>query len=229
MSFDPKTAKYGDVYSSDWKKLVYVGVAPLKRAGELVYVFQARDTHNLTTMKESSYSLVELSLVSRSNTQQQPEQPEQTKSQKGSKTMDKNIAAILREDTTTISLRLPGSDQELTYVTDLQFQPGDHAVVLSNRDNYVVGVVVEVHDDLQIEPNSDILYKWVVAKLDVTAYQQNVERNTIIESTLTTTYRKSARRAFAQAMLSNATAEDQAKLQGVLGTSTLIQDGGRNS
>ena len=226
MSFDPKTARYGDVYSTDGKELVYIGEAPLKRAGELVYVFQVFNTSNLTSMRESSYSLVELDLVSRSNTQQQPEQ---TKSQKGSKTMDKNIAAILREDTTTISLRLPGSDQELTYVTDLQFQPGDHAVVLSNRDNYVVGVVVEVHDDLQIEPNSDILYKWVVAKLDVTAYQQNVERNTIIESTLTPTYRKSARRAFAQAMLSNATAEDQAKLQGVLGTSTLIQDGGRNS
>ena len=32
-----------------------------------------------------------------------------------------------------------------------------------------------------------------------------------------------------RAMLSNATAEDRAKLQGVLGTSTLIQDGGRNS
>lgn len=228
MSFDPKTARYGDVYSTAMKNhLYYIGVAPLKRAGELVYVFQVYNTSNLTSMRESSYSLVELSLVSRSNTQQQ--QPEQTKSQKGSKTMDKNIAAILREDTTTISLRLPGSDQELTYVTDQQFQPGDHAVVLSNRDNYVVGVVVEVHDDLQIEPNSDILYKWVVAKLDVTAYQQNVERNTIIESTLTTTYRKSARRAFAQAMLSNATAEDRAKLQGVLGTSTLIQDGGRNS
>ena len=226
MNFDPKTARYGDVYSTDGKELVYVGVTPLKRAGELVYVFQVFNTSNLTSMRESSYSLVELELVSRSNTQQQPEQ---TQPQKGSKTMDKNIAAILREDTTTISLRLPGSDQELTYVTDLQFQPGDHAVVLSNRDNYVVGVVVEVHDDLQIEPNSDILYKWVVAKLDVTAYQQNVERNTIIESTLTTTYRKSARRAFAQAMLSNATAEDQAKLQGVLGTSTLIQDGGRNS
>ena len=228
MNFDPKTARYGDVYSTDGKELVYVGVTPLKRAGELVYVFQAHNISNakLCTIRADSFTLTELKLLSRSNTQQQPEQ---TKSQKGSKTMDKNIAAILREDTTTISLRLPGSDQELTYVTDLQFQPGDHAVVLSNRDNYVVGVVVEVHDDLQIEPNSDILYKWVVAKLDVTAYQQNVERNTIIESTLTTTYRKSARRAFAQAMLSNATAEDQAKLQGVLGTSTLIQDGGRNS
>lgn len=33
MSFDPKTAKYGDVYSSYRKDLVYVGVAPLKRAG----------------------------------------------------------------------------------------------------------------------------------------------------------------------------------------------------
>lgn len=227
MSFDPKTAKYGGVYSSYRKDLVYVGVAPLKRAGELVYVFQQRNTANanLCTIMANSPTIEELKLVSRSNI----EQPEQTQPQKGSKTMDKNIAAILREDTTTIALRLLGSDQELTYVTDLQFQPGDHAVVLSNRDNYVVGVVVEVHDDLQIEPNSDILYKWVVAKLDVTAYQQNVERNAIIESTLTTTYRKSARRAFAQTMLSNATAEDQAKLQGVLGTSTLLQDGGRNS
>lgn len=225
MSFDPKTARYGDVYSSDSKELVYVGVAPLKRGGDTIYVFQVHRTAYLLSIRQGGYICESLALLSRSNT----EQPEQTQPQKGSKTMDKNIAAILREDTTTISLRLPGSDQELTYVTDLQFQPGDHAVVLSNRDNYVVGVVVEVHDDLQIEPNSEILYKWVVAKLDVTAYQQNVERNTIIESTLTTTYRKSARRAFALAMLSNATAEDQAKLQGVLGTSTPHQDGGRNS
>ena len=131
--------------------------------------------------------------------------------------MDKNIAAILREDTTTVVLRFAGAERDLTYVTDLQLQLGDHVVVLSSRDNYIVGLVTEVHDDLQIEPNSDILYKWVVAKVDVMAYQQNAERNAIIESTLATTYRKSARRAFAQAMLSNATPEDQAKLQGVLG------------
>jgi hypothetical protein len=123
--------------------------------------------------------------------------------------MDKNIAAILREDTKTISVQFinenGSASRNYTYITHLDVVVGDFVVVPAGSvDMWKICEVTEVHDDLNIEPNSDIKFKWVVDVLDVKAARENQARNKEIEGMLAMSYRVNARQAYAQQFLSNA-------------------------
>ena len=137
--------------------------------------------------------------------------------------MDKNIAALLREDTRTVQVsfdqiaedfdedvpapkgyatnrpKAPGA-KLYTYVTDLTLALGD-TVIVEARGNLSLAFIRDVHDDVKIEPNSDITYKWVVAKVDLSGHAENVRRNSEIEQTVTEAYRNNMRRSFAQQIL----------------------------
>jgi putative ribosome biogenesis GTPase RsgA len=124
--------------------------------------------------------------------------------------MDKNIAAILREDAKTISVQFASEtssthSRNYTYVTHFDVVVGDCVVVPSGQDNvWKICLVSEVHGELNIEPNSDIKYKWVVDVINVQAAQDNHQRNRDIEKILANTYRVNARQAYAQQFLSGA-------------------------
>lgn len=124
--------------------------------------------------------------------------------------MDKNIAAILREDTKTIAVKFTDDNgfsqsNAYTYITHLDLAVGDWVVVPSGpKDMLKICEVVAVDDDLEIEPNSDLKYKWVVDVIDVKAARENRDRNKEIESMLASTYRVNARQAYAQQFLSGA-------------------------
>lgn len=123
--------------------------------------------------------------------------------------MDKNIAAILREDTKTCSVSFPNENGSMsapyTYITHLDLEVGDYVVVPAGQHNiFKIAEVTSVDDDLEIEPNSDTKYKWVVDVIDIDAARENRERNSAIESMLAASYRVNARQAYAQQFLSGA-------------------------
>lgn len=123
--------------------------------------------------------------------------------------MDKNIAAILREDATTCSVSFfnenGGQSRGYTYITHLPVKQGDFVIVpAGSHDLWKIGEVLSVDDELDIAPNSDIKYKWVVDVIDAEAYRENNQRNLEIEKMLAQTYRLNARQAYAQQFLQNA-------------------------
>lgn len=134
--------------------------------------------------------------------------------------MDKNIAAILRNDTRTVSVIFQDDTRDhpvpYTYVTDLPFQVNDYAVVEAPSGLKVVQVYA-VHDDLRIEPNADKEYKWIVTRIDLTPYEQNQERNRTITETLGKAYQKQARQAFATALLDSVPESERGSIAALIG------------
>lgn len=127
-------------------------------------------------------------------------------------TMDKNIAAILRKDTRTIGVRFDdnfgNSSKEYTYVSCAAVAVGDTVVVPSGSDDeFKLATVSRVDEDLEIEPNATVRYKWVVGKIDFDSYNQNIERNREIERQLSSVYRAHARQAYAQQFLAGVSPE----------------------
>lgn len=123
--------------------------------------------------------------------------------------MDKNIAAILREDTKTVSVQFNNENgtvsRNYTYVTHFDLKVGDFVIVpAGSHDMWKIAEVLEVHEELNIEPNADIKYKWVVDVIDIQAHRENQLRNNEIEKMLAHTYRMNARQAYAQQFLQNA-------------------------
>lgn len=123
--------------------------------------------------------------------------------------MDKNIAAILREDTKTVSVAFLNENgtasRAYTYVTHLDVKAGDFVVVpAGHHELWKIGEVLGVDEDLNIEPNADVKYKWVVSVIDAEAWRANHARNQEIEKMLTNSYRVNARQAYAQQFLTNA-------------------------
>jgi hypothetical protein len=152
--------------------------------------------------------------------------------------MDKNIVALVREDTTTVHVKFfPDSwekgvrqftptksnpeDLDLNrlldsapvktyvYVTNLKLVPGDLAVVMVGYVPKVVEVQ-SVDEDINIEPNSEIQYKWIAAKVDLTAFDELTEQNRQLESVLRKEYQARTRRQFRDVFLAGAS-EDVVK------------------
>lgn len=152
--------------------------------------------------------------------------------------MDKNIAAFLRNDTKTVSVRfikdnceskvnpayskmtLLGSNvsdefdltvKAYTYITDLDLKADDLVVVFAQGVPKVV-VVASIHEELHIKPNEDTEYKWVVCKLDLSQYQQNLFSNGEISRTVAKSYQTNVRRQFQAMMLDGLDEDAKAKL-----------------
>lgn len=134
--------------------------------------------------------------------------------------MDKNIAAILREDTKTIKVKFFSdggmvTGTAYTYITHLDVKEGDCVVVpAGGSDAFKVCEVTEVNDDLDIEPNCDIKYKWVIDVVNTDAALANYHRNKEIEAMLSSSYRVNARQAYANQFLTNADPKVLALIKG---------------
>lgn len=153
--------------------------------------------------------------------------------------MDKNIATFLREDTKTVGVRfiqdtfdknsqdyravtLLGSDdyrlstKVYTYVTDLELKEKDLVVVFAQGVPKIV-VVDRVDEEISIQPNDDVEYKWIVCKIDLTQYNENLMKNAEIVRTVGQSYKKNVRRQF-QAMVTEGLEEaDLIKLLSIVG------------
>jgi len=124
--------------------------------------------------------------------------------------MDKNIAALLREDAVTVEVAYQQSEAErkqgalpqtFKYVTNLKLATGDKVLVEASH-RLRLAEVHDVHAGVEIRPNEEIQYKWVLQKIDLTEAIANAGRNKQIEDTVADAYRNNLRRSFAQQILS---------------------------
>lgn len=153
--------------------------------------------------------------------------------------MEKNIAALMREDTRTVQVTFdqvandfdeiesspPAAGlnraksttaKSYTYVTDLDLVVGD-TVVVEARGLLALARVRSVDDDVAIEPNADTKFKWVVAKVDQARYLENVKRNAEIEEAVANAYRHNLRRSFAQNILAALDDASRGRIGALLG------------
>ena len=136
--------------------------------------------------------------------------------------MDKNAAALLREDTRTVQVQFKAEGQNAqalklyTYVTSLPVKPGDFAIVETSGVLKVVEVI-HVHDEAKIEPNSDMAFKWLKAIVDFSPGEEEQALNRQIEEKIAAAYKVSLRRPFAQSVLSVLPKGEQAALKALLG------------
>lgn len=79
-------------------------------------------------------------------------------------------------------------NKEYTYKTVLDLKEDDFVVVQTPSNQYQVVQVRTVLDPLEVEVDSRITYKWVVAKVDMAHYEECVE----MEDQLSAKLRKAA-------------------------------------
>ena len=157
-----------------------------------------------------------LSLPQTNQFESQEDQP------KRSSNVERNIAALMREDAKTIEVAFNGGSKTYTYITSLDINPGDHAVVDCGNNGFKVVQVLEVHDDVEIEPNSDTKFKWVVAKFDLEHHKSNEAKNEQIEKLMATGYRANIRRHFAANMMACLSDEKKAELTAIVSGEQVI-------
>lgn len=123
--------------------------------------------------------------------------------------MDKNIAALLREDARTVHVTYhetapdPGTfraTKQYTYVTHLPVKAGQKVVVQAGGQ-IKIAEVKHVDDEVKIDPNASIEYAWVISVVDMDAHEANMERNRKIKDQVAEAYRANMRRSFAEQVL----------------------------
>ena len=146
--------------------------------------------------------------------------------------MDKNIAALLREDTYTINVhfindRFPGdqtilgkdyalTEKTYTYISSIPNLQKDDLVAV-----YAVGipkivVVDSVSSEVDIRPNDTKEYSYVIAKIDFTSYLEDMKTNKEITTTVGKAYKSNLRKNFATMLLAEMDTESREKLLTVI-------------
>lgn len=147
--------------------------------------------------------------------------------------MDKNIVAFLRTDTKTVKVRflvdqrdeysrtntksilgdgsfLTTSNKEYTYITTFDVKKDDIVVVFA-AGNIKLCIITEVHDDVQIQPNDDKQYNYIVDVVDFTKYRELFVMNAELQKMLSKSYQSNARRQFRDIVLAGM--DDEARNQ----------------
>lgn len=156
--------------------------------------------------------------------------------------MDKNIAALLRGDARTVHVifekalpdfedlavhspappRRPGTQSSkvktctYTYVTHLPLAKRD-TVIVEAAGRVCLAYVEAIDDEVDIEPNASVAYRWVIAKVDMQAHNDNLDRNREIEKTVADAYRNNMRKSFAQQILACVNPDQQESLTKLIG------------
>lgn len=154
--------------------------------------------------------------------------------------MERNIAALMRQDARTVSVLLdasirlvveandigdegitlraiPSGAKGYTYITNLPLTRGD-VVVVPTVNGYKIGFVSRVDPDVRLEPGDDMKYAWVVDKIDTAGYITNLKRNAEIEKIVAEGYRTNLRRGFAQQILNGMSEDRKAEVLALTGT-----------
>ena len=154
--------------------------------------------------------------------------------------MEKNLAAFLREDTKTVGVRfikdpfsrdtenfqmtLVGtenveayslSNKEYTYITDLELQVEDHVIVFVH-DAPKVAIVTRVDEAVNITPNDNVEYKWIVCRVDYSQYKENCQKNKQIAEFMPTSYKKNVKEQFREIVLAGLDAKGKKALTNLL-------------
>lgn len=142
--------------------------------------------------------------------------------------MDKNAVAFIRNDVRTLTVAFIDSEkgnteryndealrqrampyQKYTYLTiDPSIQAGDWVIVEVNGIIKSV-YVVTASDELTIEPNAPVEYKFIVGRIELAQYRQLLDQNAKIADLLRASYRSSIREGFRNTLLSGLPQDQQ--------------------
>lgn len=131
--------------------------------------------------------------------------------------MERNIAALLREDARTVQVtfRVTEPDDDAhklyTYITHLPCKPGDLAVA-DVSGHFRVVRIVSCDDGVALEPGDTVNYNWLISIIDLDAAKANADRNAQIESMVAEAYKTNLRRSFSQQILSGLTDDAKASV-----------------
>ena len=137
--------------------------------------------------------------------------------------MEKNIAAFLDDSAYSVHVQFGGTGHEYTYVTNIVgLEVGDAVVVpvigqtrtarlkfdsmndaKEGVDKYdaKVATVSRVDPEVNLPTDSDLEYKWVIAKIDFNPWLATMERNNQIVDAVTDAYKRNLRRSFSERIL----------------------------
>lgn len=88
-----------------------------------------------------------------------------------------------------------------SYVTHYDVKPFD-LVLVEAAGQLKAATVVDVDEEVVVEPGSNMALRWVVQKLDFTEYKANFDRNLEIERLVNEAYKANLRRSFRAQILS---------------------------
>lgn len=121
--------------------------------------------------------------------------------------MSRNIPALLDEHAYTIAVqfKLEEWGKTYTYVTNIPgIKPFDKVIVhVGNDEDLKIATVVHVQEEVCIEPNAAIEYKWVISKVDFTKFNETMARNKLIETGIRTAYKRKMRESFKAEVLAD--------------------------
>ena len=137
--------------------------------------------------------------------------------------MDKNSVALLRDGVRSITVKFyvdhsagQLGDRDYTYLTiDPNIKAGDDVVVRVGLTPKVVQVV-HVDDDLNIAPNSETEYRWVVCRIDYDPYAKLMDDNDALKKLLSKGYQANMRKQFREAFVSGLPDDLKASVSGLL-------------
>lgn len=137
--------------------------------------------------------------------------------------MEKNIAAFLDDSAYSVHVQIGGMGQEYTYVTNIVgLEVGDAVVVpvigqtraarlkfdsmndtkeAVDKYDAKVATVSRVDPEVNVPTDSDMEYKWVIAKIDFNPWLATMERNNQIVDAVTDAYKRNLRRSFSERIL----------------------------
>ncbi len=131
--------------------------------------------------------------------------------------MDTNLIhliTLLQKNYTTCKVKFEGTAKSYTYKVSLDenLQVGDFVVVDAN-DLLSAGVITEVHETAQIDFKAPYAYKWIVQKIDMARYKEQVRKEEeVVEMLKVEQRRKEQEEALNKLLGSNINREELMKL-----------------
>jgi hypothetical protein len=83
----------------------------------------------------------------------------------------RHLVSLLQDGYTTVKISFAKGSSLYTYKTHLTLAIGDY-VVVDKRGGFSVGQVIIVDEHPTIDTDADFDYKWIVQKVDTTAYEK---------------------------------------------------------
>jgi hypothetical protein len=110
------------------------------------------------------------------------------------------------------------------------FEPGEYGTegLISTRlrqeaermltgQRLTIGRVVKIDEIVDIEPNDTIEYKWVIAKVDLSAYSSLMDRNKEIADAVRDAYKQNLRKSFSERILGELSEDSRNSLLRLIG------------
>jgi hypothetical protein len=161
--------------------------------------------------------------------------------------MEKNIAALMREDTRTVHVSFDAREADADHQKMHEVMRGGAGfaavglaksksptekvytyittlplaigdfVVVPAAEQMKVACVRRVDDSVTIEPNSDIKYAWVLCKVDLTLALADEKRNKEIEEAVGEAYKANLRRSFANTVMAGLDDASKERIAALIG------------